>query len=214
MTPLSSWEAAVVWCFKSLKSSYGRKCFCWRFNLIKFKILICWKEKHNILLSAYITHNATEPLFDITGGSFLSSHRRLYTSITYKIGREWTYKPGNRGKFVAMNTLFIQTLWQITVIQALILGGFSSLLLQLLFSPESNFANLVFSLSRLSSALTPAVLHLIVVRHLAHAGSNGQVNKNRSEKRKESDGVWVGGNEDVLNGWLHRRKCDLCEILL
>lgn len=213
MTPLSSWEAAVVWCFKLLKSSSDRKCFYWRFNLIKCKILICWKKRTQNIISAYITHNATEPLFDITGGSFLSSHRRLHTSLTYKIGREWTYKPGNRGKFVAMNTPFIQTLWQITVIQALILRGFSSLLLQLFFSLQ-NFANLVFPLSHLSSALTPAVLHLIVVRHLAHAGGNGQVNKNRSEKRKESDGVWVGGNEDVLNGWLHRRKCDLCEILL
>lgn len=58
-----------------------------------------------------------------------------------------------------------------------------------LFSPESDFANLVFSLSHVSSTLTPAVLHLIVVRHLTHAGGNGQVNKNRSEKRKEGDGV-------------------------
>lgn len=209
MTPLSSWEAAVVWCFKLLKSSSDRKCFYWRFNLIKCKILICWKKRTQNIISAYITHNATEPLFDITGGSFLSSHRRLHTSLTYKIGREWTYKPGNRGKFVAMNTPFIQTLWQITVIQAFISPAPTPL-----FSPESDFANLVFPLSHLSSALTPAVFHLIVVRHLAHAGGNGQVNKNRSEKRKESDGVWVGGNEDVLNGWLHRWKCDLCEILL
>lgn len=57
----------------------------------------------------------------------------------------------------------------------------------------------------LLSARQSFAITLLQMYTFTHTGDNEQI-KRGGEREKEKDGMRVGVNEDVLNGWLHSRS--------